>query len=195
LARLLNFQNADKLFFHFFQSFFERPSGHTCRVNTPFTGTPQGLASFFFDFFEVFLSGRNRNFTSIDTDFLPANWANNREWKTERRGPPTRPFQGDLAVNPSGALFYAADVRVGAVNLPVRKRQCSCQRELSTTDDLIEHGDGILPPKREARLIFAVGRSPISSAFVSARLIVESGDRSLHSKEITRLAQRVASRT
>ena len=69
------------------------------------------------------------------------------------REAPTRPFQGDLAVNPSGALFYGAEVRVGAVNLPVRKRQCSCQRELSTTDDLIEHGDGILPPKREARLI------------------------------------------
>ena len=99
------------------------------------------------------------------------------EDRAEREAP-TLPFQGDLVANPSGALFYAADVRVGAVNLPVRKRQCSCQRELSTTDDLIEHGDGILPPKREARLIFAVGRSPISSAFVSARLIVESGDRS-----------------
>jgi hypothetical protein len=54
LTRLLNIYGADKLFFHLFQSFFERPSGHTCRVNTPFTGTRQGLASFFFDFFEVF---------------------------------------------------------------------------------------------------------------------------------------------
>jgi hypothetical protein len=30
----------------------------------------QGLASFFLIFFEVFLSGRNRKFTSIDTDFF-----------------------------------------------------------------------------------------------------------------------------
>src|SRR5437899_802664 len=66
------------------------------------------------------------------------------------REAPTRLFQGHLAVNPSGALFYGADVRVGAVNLPVRKRQWTRQRELSTTDDLIEHGDRILPPKRES---------------------------------------------
>jgi hypothetical protein len=51
LTRLLNIYGADKLFFHFFQSFFERPSGHTCRVNFPFNGTPQGLASFFLTFF------------------------------------------------------------------------------------------------------------------------------------------------
>jgi hypothetical protein len=35
LTRLLNLYGADKLFFHFFQSFFERPSGPTCRVNSP----------------------------------------------------------------------------------------------------------------------------------------------------------------
>jgi hypothetical protein len=30
----------------------------------------QGLASFFFHFFKVFLSGRNRKFTSIDREFF-----------------------------------------------------------------------------------------------------------------------------
>ena len=48
---LLNFLNTDKLFFHFFQSFFERSFGHTCRVKSPFNGTRQWLASFFFHFF------------------------------------------------------------------------------------------------------------------------------------------------
>jgi hypothetical protein len=70
LTRLLNIYGADKLFFHLFQSFFERPSGHTCRVNSPFNGTRQGLASFFLIFLKFFLSGRNPKFTSIDTDFF-----------------------------------------------------------------------------------------------------------------------------
>jgi hypothetical protein len=39
----------------------------------------RGWQAFFLIFFEVFLSGRNRKFTSIDTDFLPANHANWRE--------------------------------------------------------------------------------------------------------------------
>jgi hypothetical protein len=69
LAGLLNFYDADKLFFHFFQSFFERLSRPICRIDTPFSGTPQGLASFFFTFFESFLNPTNAPFaTSNDAD-------------------------------------------------------------------------------------------------------------------------------
>jgi hypothetical protein len=57
LTRLLNLYSGDKLFFHFFQSFFERLSGPICRVESPFSERLQGLASFFFTFLKVFLSG------------------------------------------------------------------------------------------------------------------------------------------
>jgi hypothetical protein len=56
LTRLLNLCSADKLFFHFFQSFFERLLRHICRVEFPFNEGDKGWQAFFSLFFESFLS-------------------------------------------------------------------------------------------------------------------------------------------
>src|SRR5207302_10282885 len=69
LTRLLNFCGADKLFFHFFQSFFEQSSGPICRVKSPFNGTRRGLASFFLAFLKVFLNPKKMRITRIPRIF------------------------------------------------------------------------------------------------------------------------------
>jgi len=54
LAGLLNFGGPDKLFFHFFQSFFERLSGPICPVESSLTEDAKGWQAFFSLFLKVF---------------------------------------------------------------------------------------------------------------------------------------------
>jgi hypothetical protein len=54
LGGLLNFQSADKLFFHFFQTFFERPNGVFVARISRVAEEAKGWQAFFVSFFEIF---------------------------------------------------------------------------------------------------------------------------------------------
>jgi hypothetical protein len=65
LAGLLNFCGPDKLFFHFFQSFFERLLGLFVRPNPPLMEGAKGWQAFFFTFFWIFKARKTADYADV----------------------------------------------------------------------------------------------------------------------------------